>query len=444
MNELDFATNNRLNVNWNPDQLSAVRQILDAIRERENVLVTGHAGSGKTTLVQGIAAYLQDTKHEIILTAPTHKAVSVLEKKLEAAGIFVPCTTTHQLLSLRPKIVGDRQIFERSKHAKPIKADVIGLDETSMVAADLMGHIHRYLSKRTVMFVGDPAQLPPVGEKESLSFTTRRKVHLGIIERQKADNPILDAADAIRASQGGVADWSWCKPAMNKPYGVYVPGPDRIGSWMQKAFTSDEFKADTDKHRYLCWTNAKVAAVNSRVRQWIYGDDLPTPFMPGERALLRAPLIEGDDIVMNTNEEPTVVSIRPHEKLIQVFDRKADLEPIWTAILPTWLMELRSDKGLEVEAQMPRDRGIYDDIINKLVDERRWWSYHSIKGALVNAQSIYAMTIHNSQGSTLGNVFLDVGEMKRWSKSNLLEAQKGTYVGSTRATDALILVGVDR
>jgi exodeoxyribonuclease-5 len=84
-----------------------------------------------------------------------------------------------------------------------------------------------------------------------------------------------------------------------------LPGAD-LDRWMQQAFTSEAFRAVPSTFRYLAWTNHRVTQVNARVRGWLYGDNLPTPFLAGERALLRAPIIRDGTVIANTNEEALV------------------------------------------------------------------------------------------------------------------------------------------
>jgi exodeoxyribonuclease-5 len=431
-------------ITLNEGQCRALEEILGATKPNQHHLLTGYAGSGKTTLMQAFAGKVGERGQSIVLTAPTHKAVSVLSRKLRESGISgVPCVTIHSLLSLSPKPRGDRLVFERKKKADPVMQDVVVIDECSMVSEELLVHIRRHLQESFVLFVGDPAQLPPVNEEASQTFGTRGKSHLDTIVRQAEGNPILDAAHIIRRSQGGDIDWSWCVPAKANPFGVFVPGP-AADAWMQKGFTSEEFANDPDTFRYLAWTNDRVDQINRKVRRWIYGDSIPTPFMPGERALIRSPIVKDRTILFNTNEEATVLSMEP-DTFQHKFEAFGDLSR-WVADVPSWAVKLRKDEGDTHEVHMIRDNGAYNRIVARIADEAtdcrdRWGDHHSFKSALARLQSIYAMTVHTSQGSTFKNCFVDVGDIRRRVSSNVLEAQQLLYVAATRPTHALILVG---
>lgn len=431
-------------ITLNEGQQRALEEIIRAAKPGAFHCLTGYAGSGKTTLMQAFARELADRHQSIVLTAPTHKAVAVLSRKLNEANITgVPCVTIHSLLSLTPRPRGDRLVFERKKRADPVMQDVVVIDECSMVSEELLVHIRRHLQESFVLFVGDPAQLPPVNEEVSQTFGVKSKSHLDVIVRQGEGNPILDAAHAIRRSQGGDIDWSWCVPAKANPFGVFLPA--NTDGWMQKGFTSFEFSSDPDTFRYLCWTNDKVDFVNRRVRKWIYGNDIPTPFMPGERALIRSPIVKDRSILFNTNEEATVLSMAP-DTFRHKFEAFGDLSR-WVADVPSWAVKLRKDDGSKHEVHMIRDNGAYNKIIARIADEAsdcrdRWGDHHSFKSSLARLQSVYAMTVHTSQGSTFKNCFVDIGDIRRRVSSNILETQQLLYVATTRPTHALILVGV--
>lgn len=150
-----------------PDQAEALRNIEAAFEPGSFYLLTGHAGTGKTYLMQRLTKNMMANKRRVILSAPTHKAVTVLARKLAEAKIEgVACRTIHSVLSLKAKPQTDRLVFQRDRGAEPVTADVVVVDECSMVDEDLFRHIKRHLPNAFVLFVGDPAQLPPVGEAD--------------------------------------------------------------------------------------------------------------------------------------------------------------------------------------------------------------------------------------------------------------------------------------
>jgi hypothetical protein len=459
----------------NTDQRTAHDEIMAACRPGTRHLLTGDAGSGKTFLLAETSRTALKRGLSVAVTAPTHKAVAVLRRKLADNGLsHVPCRTTQSLLSLRPKVEGDRQVFVRNKKADPVLESIVVVDECSMPGEDLMGFIRRYLPNSFVLFSGDRAQLPPIGEIESQSFQTKSRSHLSQPVRQGADNPILTAAGTLRRLQdktraelslmqsnagligtlvaqeqllprlpvAEIMTWDWAKPNHDGSKGVFVPRKPE--EWMRKAFTSDDFNADPDTFRYVAWTNEKVAQVNRNVRMWRYGaESLESPFLPGERALFRGPLIKSGNVLYSTNEEATVLDIASDTFCFSV--PKVGEAEEWVAMVPSWRIEMTAPDGSSNTIHMPADERIYKKVVDRIVDEtalhrERWQHMHDFKAAMANLQAIYAMTGHTSQGSTHRTTFMDINNVRRRVESNLLEALQLYYVILTRPTDSLIVV----
>lgn len=430
-----------------PDQAEALRNIEAAYEPGTFYLLTGHAGTGKTYLMQRLTKSMLANKRRVVLSAPTHKAVTVLARKLAEAKIEgVACRTIHSVLSLKAKPQTDRLVFQRERGAEPVTADIVVVDECSMVDQDLFRHIKRHLPNAFVLFVGDPAQLPPVGEADSQTFRTENRSHLTTIVRQAAGNPILAAADVIRKSQGRASDLSWCvQSALASGHGVFVPG-EAAYRWMKKAFTSPEFEADPDSFRYLAWTNERVAQINETIRRWRYGQNIPTPFMPGESALFRQPLILENTLLFANNQEAKVTAIR-RGTFTHIVEEAHGL-PKWTASVPSWEICLRDADGNEKMVHMVADNIEFQKVIARITEEAadsrlRWKHLHEFKQSLAQLQSIYALTVHKSQGSTIGSVFVDLPDIRRREETNLLEAQQMLYVAVTRPSKRLIVVGRD-
>lgn len=447
----DGAYIKKLKLRLNADQKQAMVDARAAIKARRNHLIEGNAGSGKTTWIQALAVVLREEGVSVALAAPTHQAVKVLAAKFTEAGLSADVMTAHALMGLKPEIKADRMDFKRAKHAQAVTARVVLFDEVSMYGTSLMYWIDRALPNSTVIFVGDDAQLRPVGEKRSSAFDTPSRSRLSIIERQAGDSPILDAADIIRKSQGGPADWSWVKSAHKDGKGVFRPSDPY--AWMKRAFLSKEFEDNPMAFRYAAWTNKRVDDVNRTVRLWKYGDHAEKqPFMVEERALVRETLMReadkdtgegGNDILLNTGEEVTIKSIKQSTKRF-MFQAGPDMNA-WGVDLPTWAVELVTDTGKAVEAHTARDAQAYTETLERLRSEalvwgRRWGDFHSFKGVLANLRHVPAMTVHSMQGSTVDTVFLDIPDIKRRCKTDLLEAQQLLYVGVTRPRYRLALI----
>ena len=109
--------------------------------KNKTCIICGYAGTGKTTTVKEIVEELRSKGLEVLLLAPTGKAVKRLE---EVVGI--PASTIHRAII----------------HNELPFADAVILDEASMVDSFLFAYLVRRVRGKFIL-VGDPAQLPPVG-----------------------------------------------------------------------------------------------------------------------------------------------------------------------------------------------------------------------------------------------------------------------------------------
>jgi exodeoxyribonuclease V alpha subunit len=140
----------QLGVELGADQRQALRVALS----HKVLLVTGGPGTGKTTLIDAIVRCGVAAGARVALAAPTGRAAKRLA---EATGH--PSLTIHRLLEYRPRDGG----FNRGA-ANPLDADLIIVDEASMIDLFLMDALVAAVPARAVLaLVGDADQLPPVG-----------------------------------------------------------------------------------------------------------------------------------------------------------------------------------------------------------------------------------------------------------------------------------------
>lgn len=184
------------NIKYENNQREAIR-----LAAHGGVLVlTGGPGTGKTTVVKGIINFFEQKRMEIMLAAPTGRAA---KRMSELTGY--EAKTIHRLLEVE-WTDGRKPDFKRNK-LNPLEADVIILDEVSMVDVFLFSHfLDAVRFGCRVILVGDPDQLPAVDAGNVLGDIIASEmvpvVRLTEIFRQAKESLIVtNAHDVIEGRQ---------------------------------------------------------------------------------------------------------------------------------------------------------------------------------------------------------------------------------------------------
>lgn len=166
-------------------------------------IITGGPGTGKTTIVRCILEMFRQQNYKVLLCAPTGRAAKRLS---ESSGM--EAKTIHRALEMNG---GDGEgIFHRNEE-NPIEADVIIIDEMSMVDVALFYHLLKAVRSTTrVIMVGDKDQLPSVGAGNVLrDLIESKKLHtteLINIYRQGNDSLIITNAHLINSGKMPIID----------------------------------------------------------------------------------------------------------------------------------------------------------------------------------------------------------------------------------------------
>lgn len=213
-----------------PSQEAALERVLTAAGQRQSIIsLAGPAGTGKTTMLQSIAERISG---DAVVVTPTNKAAAVLRKKgvRDAATLYARFFTSYERMPGEIRFEPNYKITEGGGTLGPDKldfADVIVLDEASMLQTWLVQHLKRMCN--TLVLIGDPHQLPPVGDRQNPDgyFCTREHdAALSDVLRQGADSPILDLATAIR--QGRFPSDAVRQFLPNQPFGTWYDGSQKL------------------------------------------------------------------------------------------------------------------------------------------------------------------------------------------------------------------------
>lgn len=386
-------------------QVTAVKEAV-----RNGLLViTGGPGTGKTTTINTIIRYFELEGLEIFLAAPTGRAA---KRMSETTGF--EARTVHRMLELNGGAEGSGG-FERDE-SNPLEADVIIVDEMSMVDISLMYSLLKAISVGTrLILVGDVNQLPSVGPgsvlRDIIQSHACNVVMLTKIFRQASTSDIIVNAHKINRGEKVSLD--------NKSMDFFF----------LKRYEADKI------------INVTLQLIKQKLPKFVgaseYDIQVLTPMRKGllgvERlnTILQMYLNPPSD--RKKEKEHGAIVFREGDKVMQI---KNNYQLEW---------EIRSKYGLCIDkgtGVFNGDTGIIEEIndfaetITVNFDEGRMVEY-SYK-LLDELELAYAVTIHKSQGSEYPAVVIPL-----LSGPRMLMNRNLLYTAVTRAKKCVTIVGDD-
>lgn len=379
-----------------------------AVKEAINsglVVITGGPGTGKTTTINTIIKVFENNDQEVILAAPTGRAAKRMSETSNKEA-----KTIHRLLEMGYATDSEELVFLKDEE-DPIKADVVIVDEVSMVDIVLMYSLLKAIKPGTrLILVGDSDQLPSVGAgnvlKDIIDSEVINVVRLTEIFRQAQESMIV--VNAHRINQG-------------LPLHLNAKGKD---FFFIKKDTNEEILEEI------------VGIVNERLPKFYNLDKL-------KDIQVLAPMRKGDLGVSNLNielqkylnkEEKYKVEETLQKRIFRVGDKVMQVKNNYTK---KWETEDKSESG---EGIYNGDIGyIYhiekeNKIIYVLFDQTKIVSYEYSE--LDELDHSFCTTIHKSQGSEFPAIVIPVS----WAPPMLLNRNL-LYTAVTRAKKLVVLVG---
>lgn len=438
-------------------------------------ILRGYAGTGKTTMVKVIADYIKQSR-QLAMMAPTGRAARVLATKTGHKAVTIH-KAIYAKAHIEPKKVKDIAESEY-KFVFPINESENGgnivaiVDEASMVCSrkiehelfifgtdnlmeDLLTFVRPNFGGK-VIFVGDPAQLPPVGESVSNALRAEyfKEEGLKVVEaeltevlRQKGDSVILKNAMMIRDLLQ--------KDKRNQL--VFEEQKDDVEMVPSEQFLDKYLKYRKESGRHdsviICYSNKSANRYNRDIRKSLYGGDVPLrendillitqnnyrlnrmngEFVPvlsvGARTQQSAPVYAQ----IGGKRQRIVITLN----FIQVTVPDGDGNPMLCMLLEDLLT---SDKAT---ISIDENRALYINFCMRHPSLKQGTQVFA--DALLNdeyynairAKYGYAVTGHKCQGGEWGKVFVDYTDRTgldddslRWAYTATTRAQKTLYVSN--------------
>lgn len=373
------------------------------------MVITGGPGTGKTTTIKAILRLFERMGLSVLLCAPTGRAAKRMQ---EATGR--EAKTIHRLLEYGYGDKEDDMFFQKNEDS-PLEADVVIVDEVSMVDILLMNNLLKAIAEGTrLILVGDVDQLPSVGPgcvlKDIIDSDIIKVVRLDEIFRQAQESMIV--VNAHRINKGEM-------PILNSR--------DKDFFFMRE----DNHEAVLRKIKELC---------KERLPKYSGCDVL-------EGIQVLSPMKKGLCGVINLNKELQKALNPPHfskneRQFRDIVFREGDKV---MQIRNNYKMKWKSllDPDYEGEGVFNGDMGIISRVDNEeqfvevLYDGDRLVKYEP--SDLDELELSYAVTVHKSQGSEFPVLVMPV-----LSGPPMLMTRNLLYTALTRAKQMVVLIGGER
>lgn len=399
------------NINLSAKQKEAIQ----AINSNNVVIITGGPGTGKTTIIKNVIDIYKSHGKKVVLCAPTGRAA---KRMTEMTG--EEAKTLHRLLEIG-KIEKDNEFTIMNYEVAPIDADVIIVDEASMVDIYLMNYLLNGIYQGTkLILVGDTDQLPSVGPgsvlKDIINSERIKTIFLDEIFRQAAQSKII--VNSHRVNDGE----------------YFLDKEEQEG-------LKDDFFYIKEKSQDIMLDQI-ISLCKGRLKN--FGD---YDFFENIQILspTKKGLLGTKELNKRLQEELNPSSDEKKEKKVgEVIFREGDR-----------VMQVKNnydiywEKGNTLSLTYENGTGIFNgelgkivkiDFLNKQIkilfdDEKEAWYAFSDMDQIEHA---YAITVHKAQGSEFDVVIMVVTQ-----SSAMLLTRNLLYTGLTRAKKLLILIGND-
>lgn len=469
-------------INLTNDQHNALVQIQDFLTSDEKVFILqGYAGTGKTTILKGVCDYLSASKNNFQLMSPTGRAAMVLQEKTKSNAATIH-KSIYNLEDITEEMNVDsfRFIFNLNGNKDNVDTTYI-VDEASMISdvysegeffvfgsgrllKDLIEFVFAGQGKQKIIFIGDTAQLPPVGMNSSPALCEKY-----LSEKYNISSNIFEIKEVVRQAQSsGILNTSIqiresiAKNTFNS-FSIDYSKNDiiktNIDDFIDK-YTECAKRDNLENSIIISHSNNQALEFNKVIRKKRY-DISNELIQPKDRLIITKNNYNGEIVLLNgmfvevlavgevvynvtsrfnIKEKGTYsANLSLREVVIKVYTLFGQYQQIKTTIIENLLS---SKEG----ALHPYDqRALYIDFKERMakkgIKPKTPEFKQQIKTDLyfnaIQAKFGYAITCHKSQGGEWKNVFVD---FKVFIGKNTLSYYKWAYTAITRSNNHLYCI----
>lgn len=400
----------RIDIVLSDKQFEAIKQI----NESNVCIITGGPGTGKTTIIKCVIDLYKSRGKKVVLCAPTGRAA---KRMTEMTG--EDASTIHRLLEIG-KFDEDRLASIDEKVA-PVDADVIVVDEMSMVDVFIMNYLMKAIYLETkVVLVGDPNQLPSVGPgnilKDLIDSDEFPTVQLNKIFRQAARSQIIVNAHNVNKGINFIDNKTNSDDVEKDFFYVNESNQDKVVD-LVLSLSKDRLKkyGDFDFFESIqVLTPTKKGRLGTKELNKSLQEVLnPKTDEIEEKAYGGIIFREGDRVMQIKNN-------------YDIYWEKGSRDNLRTYEAGTGIFNGEYGRIVKIDNKERQMEVEFDD--GKIT----WYAFSDLD----QLEHAYAITIHKAQGSEFDVVILVIPQ-----SSNMLLTRNLLYTALTRAKKLLIVIG---
>jgi exodeoxyribonuclease-5 len=445
-------------------QIEWFPQITNFIFSKEKntaFLLTGYAGTGKTTLIGSLVKQLKLADHKAILMAPTGRAAKVMSTYSK----FSAKTIHKQIYYPKPESRGKMQFQLK---ANKFRKTIFIIDEASMIGDDrqnaklfengsLLHDVVQYVSSGDqcrLIFVGDPAQLPPVHlnispaldpeELTQFHFDKIYSVKLDAVVRQAKDSGILNNATLLRSLLNNNVYDQFKFNVKGFSDILYTNNGMNLFEAIENAFRD----SGTDQTIFIVRSNKRANIYNENIRKRILG--LEDELSVGDQLMV----VKNNYFWLTPESKPGFIANGDVVR-VDAIQSKKELYGFSFAEVSVSLVDYPEEDSFDtvlllntLKSETPslsyeEGNRLYQEVLEDYASEKsKYKKFLKVKNnPYFNALQVkysYAVTCHKSQGGQWENVFIEKPYLAEGPDRDYL---RWLYTAITRAKKQLFMIG---